>query len=759
MAASQSIEALFVAHAPDLLALAGLDGRFRQVNPSWTRTLGWSADELLAMPWPDLVHPDDREASLAVAAALRQGRLLNGFENRCRCRDGSYRRLLWNAFPLPDDPALFIATARDVTDDRALREQLAQARDGLAAIIDHAPLGVHLWESRADGALVLIAANAAADRFTGVRNDVLVGLTIEQAFPATVALGIPERYRAVAEGRAPGFSLMELPYDDGRIRGWFDVWCFPAGRSRAAACFVEVTERRNQQEALRSSREDLRITLDSIGDGVIATDRNGIVTRVNRVASLLTGWDEREAVGEPIERVFALVDAANGRPAESPVDRVLREGLDVGLADRVALVRRDAAQVRIAHSGAPIRDADGKVAGVVLVFRDISAEHALQRHIHQMQKMEAVGRLAGGIAHDFNNMLGGILGAADLLARPGHVTEPALRWVELIRQCTARASGLTGKLLAFGRRSPSQTVITDLALLVRQTADILAHTIERTIAVRVEAPDAPVWVKGDPSQLQSALINLAINARDAMAGGGHLRIALEERLLDGDPPCRHLVGAIASGACAAIVVSDSGTGIADGIIERIFEPFFTTKGPGEGTGLGLASVYATALSHGGAVGLDTAVGQGATFTLWLPRCAAPEPMSGIRPALTPTAGGGRRILIAEDEEALRVSLAAWLTDAGYTVETAADGETALARCAARPAPDAVLLDLVMPGRPATELFRAIRERLPGRPILLMSGYNLHGLRAEALLADGGCEFLQKPFRLEQLAAALQRALR
>jgi PAS domain S-box-containing protein len=757
MASPPEILDLFFQNAIDLLCVAGMDGHFKRINPAWTGSLGWSEAELLATPWLDFVHPDDRLATLAAGAELAAGRKVAAFENRYRHKDGSWRRLRWNSQPLAG--GLIAAVVRDITEAHGLRERLSAAEAEMAAVLQHAPFGFYLYELRADRSLVLTRANAAADRFTGIDTSPLIGLEIERAFPQLAAVGIPDRYRAVADGSAPAYRMVDLPYDDGRIRGSFDVWVFRVGTSHVAVFFIETTERRNQEEALRQSREDLRITLDSIGDGVIAADRSARVTRINRVAEQLTGWTAAEAIGRHIDEVFDIVNAETGKRVESPVSRVLREGQVVGLANHTALVRKDGIRVQIADSGAPIRDSDGGIAGVVLVFRDVTEEYALQRQLHHAQKMEAVGQLAGGIAHDFNNLLGGILGAAEMIGRRCPLEPRGREWLAMITGSATRAAELTQKLLAFGRKGQAQTVAIDLKSLLHQVAGILEHTLDRNITLRLDLPSAPVWTKGDPSQIQSAVLNLAINARDAMPGGGTLRISLASAELLAAPPCRHQLGQIEPGPCAAIAVSDTGCGIPGELIERIFEPFFTTKGPGQGSGLGLASVFSAAKNHAGAVTVDSDPGRGSSFTIYLPLAPATGPAAAEPPAASPGEGRGhgRRILVIDDEPAIRDAVAAWLEDDGYQVQTAADGEAGLRCFAAAAQPfDIILLDLVMPGKSGPEVFRAMRSRNPDVRVVLMSGYNLHGAKADALLAEGAAGFMQKPFRFEDLSAAIRR---
>ncbi len=752
MSAIESIQQRFFEFAPDLLCVAGMDGRFRRLNPTWTRVLGWSEGELLARPWLEHVHPDDRAATEAIAGNLTRGEPIIGFINRFHHRDGGWRWLSWDAHVLPDDGGTILAVARDVTETEALRAERDAARRQFEAMVANAPLGLFLWRLRSDGHLVLALANPAADRYTGIPCQALLGKTIEEAFPEVAARGIADRYAAVARGDEPPFQLHGLPYREGSIDGHFDVWAFQAGEGEVAACFFEVTERIAQERALLASREDLRITLDSIGDGVIASDREGRITGINRVASELTGWGVAEAKGRAVQEVVAVVHAGTDDPVDDPVGRVLSGGRAELPANHRELVRPDGRRVPVALNASPIRAADGAISGVVLVLRDVSAEHVLQRQLHHAQKLDAVGKLAGGIAHDFNNLLAGVVGACELLAVRLPEGDPDRRWVDLIDGAAARAAELTRKLLAFGRRTPDQALPVELGSVVRQVAGLLERTLERSIALQVEEPRSPLWLRGDPSQLQSALLNLCLNARDAMPGGGTLRLSLADAA-PAPPGDAVLLGQMPDGCRAMLSVTDTGHGIEEHLLERIFEPFFTTKPAGRGSGLGLASVYAAAKAHGGAIAVRSKPGAGARFDLFLPL----DPTlagSAVRPSgsTIPAVGRRRRILVVDDEEPIRSAVAAWLEQSGHQALTAADGDAAIAALAVEPHPDLVLLDLAMPGRSGIETFSILRERVPGLPVLLMSGYNPHA--ADDLLAAGACGFLQKPFRAADLAGAI-----
>lgn len=507
-------------------------------------------------------------------------------------------------------------------------------------------------------------------------------------------------------------------------------------------------------QRLRESEENLRITLDAIGDGVVACDREGRVVRLNPVAEQLTGWSAADAVGRPVGEVFVIVSATTGEPSRDPVRHVLESGETVGLANDTVLVARNGAERQIADAGSPIRDSQGQVVGVVLVFRDVTERHALEEQFRQAQKMESVGRLAGGVVHDFNNLLTAITGYADLL----RVTLPAdsdcHRFAELVLTSARRASALTTKLLAFSRKGAQQPSPVDVHGLVDEVIEILRHTIDRRITVHRRFDAATPLVLADPNLLESALLNLAINACDAMGDGGELTFASTNEGTHGSTSAPPFL---------TVTVADTGHGMDEATQARIFEPFFTTKAAGHGTGLGLSAVQGIMTDCGGTIHVESSPGKGATFTLTLP-CLQTLPDALPDPTVTPISGrhSSGRILVVDDEDSIRELLDNLLRREGYDVVLATDGVEALEVFSSHPGDiDAVVLDLVMPRLSGTATFARLRTNAPTVPVVVSSGFNSEGY-PEAMTKDPNVRFLPKPYEaadmldlLAELVAAPQ----
>jgi PAS domain S-box-containing protein len=530
-----------------------------------------------------------------------------------------------------------------------------------------------------------------------------------------------------------------------------------AASAEQAAALRETRARLEAQAAVRidAERQRLAVTLQCIGDAVIATDVGGRITDLNIVAERLTGWPAAEALGRPLSEVFRIIAEDTGAPAEDPAARVLRQGIVVGLANHTVLVARDGTRWPIADSAAPIRTADGEIIGVVLVFRDQSEE----RRAEQAQKLETVGRLAGGIAHDFNNILTVILAGVSELRRTPDDRSTVVEIVEEIGAAGSRARELTQRLLAFARKQVIAPITLDMSAVVQGAEKLLRRLLgEHVVLTTRLAPD--LWqVRCDRSQVEHIIVNLAVNARDAMPTGGRLSLATANVEVTDDDPGAAPAG-LRPGRWVRLTVSDDGEGMTPEVRARIFEPFFTTKEEGKGTGLGLSTVYGIVTQNDGVIRVDSALGRGTSFDIFLPEAAGAPAASPFREdAPRP---GTETILVVEDDAQVRAVTVRTLRSAGYQVLVAGGGEEAL-ELSARASGHVHLLvtDMVMPGLSG----RAVAERLTAERaslrVLYVSGY-AQGVFDEDGALELGVEFLPKPFTpdalLERVRAVLDAPL-
>jgi PAS domain S-box-containing protein len=520
-----------------------------------------------------------------------------------------------------------------------------------------------------------------------------------------------------------------------------------AGRDTLLGIARDITERKRAEAALQLSEENLRITLDSIGDGVIATDIHGNVVRMNRVAEQLTGVTLAGARGRALKEIFHIINTETRQEAEDPVERVLKENKIVEIATTTTLVAADDREYRIADSGAPIQNERGEIFGVVLIFRDVTEQHRLQEKLRHSEKMDAIGQLAGGIAHDFNNMLTGIIGTADLMAPLVADQSDLAESIGLILNTATRAADLTQKLLSFSRKGRVLSASFDLHDCIDSALAILERSIDKTIVIERRFAALSPSVTGDATQLENAFLNLGINARDAMPHGGRLSVSTGNVDLDEDY-CRHSAFTLAPGRHVRVRVGDTGVGMDRKILERIFEPFFTTKSGERGTGLGLASVYGAVKEHGGDIQVESEPGKGTVFTIHLPagKTGAPETARELE-TIRPLSGV---ILIVDDEEIVRSSLERFFRDSQFTVLTAGDGEEALAVYRReKDKIDVILLDLVMPRKSGRDTFYELKAINPAARIIVSSGF-AHDTNVMALIQDGASAFIQKPYRFREL---------
>ncbi|HEY9453800.1 MAG TPA: ATP-binding protein, partial [Bradyrhizobium sp.] len=401
----------------------------------------------------------------------------------------------------------------------------------------------------------------------------------------------------------------------------------------------------------------------------------------------------------------------------------------------------------------PLRDQHGAVIGAVPEAVDVTERRQGEEALRQSQKMEAVGQLTGGVAHDFNNLLTIIRSATDFLRRRELPEDRRRRYIDAISDTVERASKLTGQLLAFARRQPLKPQVFNVGSQVEAVVQLIRPLVGGRIRIEVDIACRNCFANADIAQFETALINLAVNGRDAMDGEGRLTFGVSK--VNGIPALR--AQPARSGDFVAIAMTDTGSGIAPELIETIFEPFFTTKEVGKGTGLGLSQAFGFARQSHGDVAVASTPGRGATFTIYLPQAAAPADAieaaaGGSEPA---TRGRGYRVLVVEDNDDVGQFSTELLEDLGYTVRRVASADAALAILAKDEfAADLVFSDVIMPGMNGVELAGLVRERYPGLPVVLTSGYS----NALAESAHRGFELIQKPYSVELLSRILRKAI-
>ena len=504
--------------------------------------------------------------------------------------------------------------------------------------------------------------------------------------------------------------------------------------------------RRRHAAALQDSEEKLRTTLDSLIEAVLVVEHNGHVSRANPAAAKLIGYPVDEMIGKPVQDIYAMQPE---EPDWSPKVLVRCRQHNEKPGSLVSGINiTDSGTRYISESITQIPDPSGKIIRYVIVFRDVTETVRLNEQVQHAMRMESIGHLAGGVAHDFNNVLSGIMGSAELLRRTRSPTEYG-ELVDMIEGAAMRAANLTRKLLSFSRTAPAIVKPINLHSCVNDAVAILNRSIDKRIHVILDLDPDEIVVKADAVELEHTVLNLGINARDAMPEGG--RIHIVTRRLAAMP------GETNNTPCVLLSVTDSGNGIPAELRDHIFEPYFTTKAAGSGTGLGLASVYGNVKSMKGEILVHSEEGRGTTIELFLPLSSdvvcADHDQKHIGPEKI-----NADILLVDDEPDLRRVCSRILILAGCQVKTGEDGGEALSLFNAAPNDyDLVILDLILPIRNGLDCYHDIRTRRPELPILLMSGYTAQ-LSLDAVELDPLADFLTKPFTMDVFLKRVSRLL-
>jgi len=514
----------------------------------------------------------------------------------------------------------------------------------------------------------------------------------------------------------------------------------------------DVTERKRSAEALRRSEASFRSVVEDAPYGIYRASLSGELVLVNSALEKMLGYSsQEELLGTNLASSVYRYPLEHKKLNEMLLQQESFKDLEVEWK------RKDGAPLTVRCSGCPIKDEAGAVAYVEVFAEDVTERRGLERQLRMAQKMEAVGRLSGGIAHDFNNLLGVIIGYSQVLKRGLGSQHASFEHAEEIEKAGQRAVSLTRQLLAFSRQQVLEPVVLNLNTLVSDMEKMLPRLISEDIALKLELDASISQVKADPSQIEQVILNLVVNARDAMPDGGKLLVQTANVNLDTTYAHNH--PGSRPGSYVMLRVTDTGTGIDPEIQSQIFEPFFTTKERDKGTGLGLATVYGIVKQSGGYIAVDSEKGKGASFSVYLPRLEQPVAHS-IAPLAVASMDtrGTETILLVEDAEPLRKLAVMFLKESGYLILSAADGQQALQTARQHPGPIHLLLtDVVMPGMNGRVLGERLAPSQPGMKVLYMSGYADSFIAGHGVL-EPGTHLLHKPFTQETLTRKVRELL-
>jgi PAS domain S-box-containing protein len=728
--------------SPDLLSVMNAKGFFESTNPAWQITLGWSKKDLGGTPYVDFVHPNDLQSSYAAFEKVKQGQPVLRFENRYRHRNGAYHWLSWVAVPEGDK---IYCSARDITAEK----------DQAAALVARTAERNRVWQNSRDLLVVLgadgiiRAVNPAWSAILGHAPAEVIGYSfLDFVWPEDARLTQGGLDKAMAETNLSNFEN-RYRHKDGTPRwiSWYtsveDDLVYAYGRDITAQKqqAMELMERTRERDLLWRNSQDLLVVIDT----------KGLFRAVSPAVIKILGRTPEEMLGHA---VFDFI-----HPDDLPsTDGALVHATQKELPSyENRYLHKDGTYRWLSWVAAPEGELIYATARHVTAEKQAEAElAAAQEQLRQSQKMEAVGQLTGGIAHDFNNLLTGITGSLELLqtrVAQGRIKDLD-RYIAAASGAASRAAALTHRLLAFSRRQTLDPKPTNINRLAAGMEELIQRTVGPAIVMEMVLA-AGLWqTLCDPNQLENALLNLAINARDAMPDGGKLTVETCNRWLD-EWSARERD--LPPGQYVSLCVSDNGTGMTAEVMARAFDPFFTTKPLGMGTGLGLSMIYGFARQSGGQVRIYSELNQGTMVCIYLPRHhgTAENAGAGLELAEAPRAEQGETVLIVDDEPTVRMLVTEVLEDLGYTAIEAADGASGLRVLQSNVRVDLLITDVGLPGgMNGRQLADAARQSRPDLRVLFITGYAENAVIGHGHL-DPGMHVLTKPFPMETLASRIK----
>ncbi len=740
--ASEEQYRTLVENVNDVIFVVDAAGVVTYASPALERFSGFTPEEVIGKHLSAVVHGDDL-AEVEGSFRRTLAGVLEPSEFRLLGEGGREIFVRSSSRPLYRDgqPAGLTGVLTDLTSHREAEQALRASEERFRALV----------ESQAEGVVVvgrelrLELANPAARRLLGVSGDELLQRSLGEFVDPAQAEELSRGCLAVARGEVAECEL-RIRRADGSQRLVHLTATPQAGSTGTLVILRDVTEEREAQARIRL----LASTVESITECVSITDLEGRVLFVNKAFLATYGFAEEELIGRSIQVV---------RSPSEPLERsreIEAATLAGGWTGELVNRRKDGTEFPILLSTALLRDEAGVVHGMIGVAADISERRRLEEQLRLSQRMEAIGLLAGGIAHDFNNLLSVLVGTTEIIRRGLPPSSPLLEEVVTARRAVEEAAKLTRGLLAYARRQRLEPQDLDLARTLGEMVPMLRRVLPEHIELRFQPSAEPLAVRADRGQLEQVLMNLCINARDAMPRGGTLSVTTAGVTLGPEFLVAHPWGE--PGAYARIEVEDTGSGMDEETLERVFEPFFTTKEMGRGTGLGLATVYGIVKQHGGIIDVASAPGRGTTFVVYLPLVQGLAAVERVEVAPVQARPGTETILVVEDQEDLRRTVAKFLELEGYRVVEACNGAEALAVLGqAAQAVDLVFSDLIMPGVGGWELYSRRRDLGRGIPFLFSSGHD-ERLAREGLAEGEGVGFIPKPYDLVDLTRKIRDML-
>ncbi|HKW63440.1 MAG TPA: PAS domain S-box protein [Candidatus Acidoferrum sp.] len=736
--------------APDAIVITNQEGSIVLVNAQAEKLFGYKRAELLdqslEMLVPERLRGQHRFHRAGYVAGPVSRPMETGLELYGLRKDGSEFPVEISLSPIQTASGWLISSSiRDVTERR-------RAQQRIVTLLDSAPDAMVV--AGEDGRIVLV--NTQTEKLFGYGRNELLGQPVEVLIPERFWAGHRDhrtKYKAHPQVRPMGVGLELYGIRKDGSEFPVEISLSPQHAEEGvlvSATIRDVTQRKRVETALRQSEATFRGMVEG-AYGVYRAKPDGTILMANAALAHMLGYDsEKEIVSlNLVSDIFVSGDYSSSLFEQLGARKQFSR-------HEAHWRRKDGKVITVELSGRTVSDDAGGLLYFEVIVEDVSHQRGVEHRLRHVQKMEAIGQLAGGIAHDFNNVLGVITGYSEMLLDRLRSDATLLALVRQVLNATQRGASLTRQLLAFSRQQVLEPRVINIQEHVKGIEDLLRRVLGEDIRLTVDTGDRPVHVRADPAQLEQVIMNLVVNARDAMPRGGSLTIEASRAHFDAEY-CKHAAD-IHPGKYACIAVTDTGSGMSGDILSRVFEPFFTTKENGKGTGLGLATVYGIVKQSGGNVTVYSEVGHGTTFKVYLPLSEEAPANQEDTQVESIAPNGMETILLVEDEDSLREVTREYLTNKGFTVLVAANPDSAVAAAERSEKPiDLLLTDVILPGASGVQLAQRLTANHPRLRVLYVSGYT-----ADAIVHHGGhgsnFAFLSKPFSLPALARKVRSIL-
>jgi PAS domain S-box-containing protein len=736
----------------DAIITASLDGRITGWNPAAERLFGFTAAEAVGKASDLIVPPEQMPEVRDMLSRIGQGSAIEPHETVRLHHSGNPVSVSISISPIRTAAGAIIGAsmiAHDVTEAKKTREALNREIEERQRIFESSQDLILVTDSQGN----LVQVSPSARTILGYAPEEMIGFSSIKFIYSDDLNSTRDEMRTTRRRKHTRNFDTRFIHKDGRIvtLSWLGAWSEPVRRH----FFIgrDMTESRLAQETLRESEQLARGIIDTALDAFIQMKEDGTISDWNQQAEAIFGWTYDEAVGRSLDEL--IIPELMRDTHKAGLQRFLRTGHRKILGRRLELdaLRRDGKEIKVELSITGLRRRDGVVFNGFV--RDLTDRIAAHDRIRQAEKMEALGQLTGGIAHDFNNILTVITGTIEIVADAVKDKPQLAAITRMIDEAASRGADLTQHLLAFARKQPLQPREVDINMLVIDTAKLLRPTLGEQIEIESIFRDETCFATVDPNQLTTAILNLALNARDAMPGGGKLVMETSSAYLD-----ENYVGSnsdVQPGPYALIAVSDTGGGIPAAMLDKVFDPFFTSKGPGKGTGLGLSMVYGFVKQSAGHIKIYSEEGHGTTIRMYLPPGASTS-LADRNNAAPAVAGGHETILVVEDDRLVRDYVLTQLRSLGYVTLEAANAAEAINIVKAGNAFDLLFTDVIMPGAMnGRQLADELQKIKPELKVLYTSGYTENAIIHHGRL-DSGVLLLAKPYRKSEMAVMIRTAL-